>query len=239
MNSRVTKVQLQKKGNFSVYQLTFPSGKFYFGITSRDVSARVKQHVGDAKRGSTLLVHKAMRAYGFNFKTEVIYQAVDKDSAIRIEKRLIYIFDSIVKNGYNLTPGGELPSSCVNFKPFFSFCQRTKKKAGPFSNITEACRALGVTDSLVARCLSCVASSHKGYVFYRTDQELAEKLLKCKKTFKETIVVTLPCGKFVGEWSNIKQCALDLGLKNTRDIREVLTNDKRKTHKNYCFAYKG
>lgn len=87
-----------------VYKLTSPSGKCYIGITKRPLNIRISDHKHRAiKCHSHLKIHCAIRKYGINnFKIEIL----SEDGNSELEKYYIKKFDSI-KNGYNISPGGE------------------------------------------------------------------------------------------------------------------------------------
>lgn len=87
--------------------------KCYIGWTNKNpISKRLKSHIDSAKRGSNVLLHNAMRKYGFNnFDIYTINEFHLKENALKNEIKLI------AKNktnhcrypgiGYNLTDGGE------------------------------------------------------------------------------------------------------------------------------------
>lgn len=59
---------------YSIYKATFENNKIYFGITSRELKARILEHKSLAKRKKGNFFHRALNKYG-NCKWEVIYQS--------------------------------------------------------------------------------------------------------------------------------------------------------------------
>lgn len=91
-----------------LYQLTFPNGKKYIGITKRDAAFRFKAHVRHAKSGLRLCaVHNAMNKYGFD-RVKIRTLLVGDDEYVKyMEPRAIAAFSTKSPSGYNLTDGGE------------------------------------------------------------------------------------------------------------------------------------
>lgn len=91
-----------------VYLLTSPSGKKYVGITSKTLAARWSNHCWRARRGSTFVLHAAIRRYGpESFKVEVIEETETWEEVCEREKFWIIELQSKAPNGYNLTDGGD------------------------------------------------------------------------------------------------------------------------------------
>lgn len=90
-----------------LYQLIFPSGKSYIGITTETMDQRIKRHVNSAKNGASLLLSRAIRKYGEIFERKILVIANDWEYLCELEKRAIIAFNTFNPNGYNLTNGGE------------------------------------------------------------------------------------------------------------------------------------
>lgn len=88
-----------------LYRLTSPSGKSYFGI-AKNVKKRWQEHAASARNGIGYSLHKSIRKYGFeNFKNEILVTSTTeyiKD----LEIKAIAAYGTM-KNGYNLTGGGD------------------------------------------------------------------------------------------------------------------------------------
>jgi group I intron endonuclease len=93
-----------------VYKITNKTtNKCYIGITRKDkVEKRWNQHMSDISRGCGCpALQCAVLKYGKeNFVFEVILVCQNED-LIENEIRLIKEYNSMVPNGYNITPGGE------------------------------------------------------------------------------------------------------------------------------------
>lgn len=96
----------QKIPIFSVYIHTFPNGKRYVGITSRDPETRWKR--GKNYRNNIYLT-RAFEKYGWdNVQHEIVARGLTKEEAEAKERMLIAFFGSNKpENGYNITSGGE------------------------------------------------------------------------------------------------------------------------------------
>lgn len=98
---------------WTVYYHIFPNGKYYVGITSRDVETRWgKNGIGYKDQP----VYKAINKYGWNNIThEVFGSHLTKEEATNMEKILINKLDSY-NNGYNYTYGGDGDISYSNLE---------------------------------------------------------------------------------------------------------------------------
>ena len=87
-----------------IYRVTnLINGNHYIGITRTNVSARWRQHRYDARKGSRLLLHKAIRKYGEdNFRIEEIQRVPTYHEAWEEEKRWIAETSPV----YNIAVGG-------------------------------------------------------------------------------------------------------------------------------------
>lgn len=96
---------------FYLYCLDFPNGKKYIGLTG-NLSIRFKRHRQDAKYGSKLLVHAAMRKYGF--PPYRILCIGDRDYIVPLEIVAIRQFCTrAAEHGYNISLGGDLPPTML------------------------------------------------------------------------------------------------------------------------------
>lgn len=88
-----------------LYILDFGNGKSYVGLTTKTPEHRYLCHQRSAKH-SSLAVHRAWRKHGAP-SMKVLAQVEDYDLAA-CEVRAIKSFGTLVPNGYNLGPGGEV-----------------------------------------------------------------------------------------------------------------------------------
>lgn len=87
-----------------VYIKHFDNGKKYVGITN-NFQKRMSDHEYDAKHGSQLLVHFAMRKY--SHKTEIVFESENYDEVLEMERIIIQNFKDLGIELYNMTDGGE------------------------------------------------------------------------------------------------------------------------------------
>lgn len=88
---------------FKVYEIKFDNGKSYIGYTKMKLELRLWYHKRDARRGSMLPVHCAIRKYPEQYKINLTKSFDTKKEALAFEILSI-------KNGtnlYNLSDGGE------------------------------------------------------------------------------------------------------------------------------------
>jgi predicted DNA-binding protein YlxM (UPF0122 family) len=90
---------------FVVYKAEFPNGKVYIG-KSIDFNSRKLKHYYSTRYYNTKLTN-AINKYGFDsIKWEIIYETDDIKVLSKKEIEFIIKYDS-VKNGYNITNGGD------------------------------------------------------------------------------------------------------------------------------------
>ena len=98
----------------SVYRFTNTrNGKSYIGY-SNNVDRRYREHLLDAKNGSTLPFHRALKKYGIRaFEFEILAEGLaDATLAAQEEERLIVAYKTN-ETGYNCNTGG---ITCVGAK---------------------------------------------------------------------------------------------------------------------------
>lgn len=87
-----------------VYIKHFENGKKYVGITN-NFERRMDRHEKDARYGSTLPIHRAMRKY--NHETEIVFESECYDDVLKYERIIIQNFKDLGDELYNLTDGGK------------------------------------------------------------------------------------------------------------------------------------
>lgn len=88
-----------------IYKITnIINGKSYIGATSRTLKLRMKDHRKDVTTGSNMLIHIAIREFGWeNFYAETIEETEELEDR---ERFWIKELDTLSPNGYNKTKGG-------------------------------------------------------------------------------------------------------------------------------------
>ena len=90
-----------------LYQISFPDGKSYIGISTGSLARRVSLHRHNAKKNGTGGIHKAIREYGReSLVPRVLVVSSDWDYLCDLEKKAIVAFRSKHPLGYNMTNGG-------------------------------------------------------------------------------------------------------------------------------------
>lgn len=88
-----------------LYQISFPNGKAYIGITTKTLEHRFKGHccpTGDRA------IHNAIKKYGIGAaKISTLVIANDWGYLQELERNAIRVFNTKAPHGYNLTDGGE------------------------------------------------------------------------------------------------------------------------------------
>lgn len=91
--------------NYSVYLHRFPDNKYYIGLTKQNIKQRWGRDGNGYKKQP---VYHAIQQFGWdNIEHKVVATNLEYHEAQELEKRLIYLCDSI-NNGYNAVNGGGL-----------------------------------------------------------------------------------------------------------------------------------
>lgn len=89
-----------------LYQIEFPDGKSYIGISQTTASKRLTRHKNRTRNGSSYAVHVALRKFPENFTIKEIAWSADWQVLCRAEQMAIETFKTKVPHGYNMTSGG-------------------------------------------------------------------------------------------------------------------------------------
>ena len=85
----------------SIYKITLPNTKMYIGQTVNLLANRLRGHISDAKRGSNLIFHTALRAYDYNCEISLI-ETAPIDLLLQREQFWISHYDTTnPEKGYN------------------------------------------------------------------------------------------------------------------------------------------
>lgn len=88
-----------------LYQIEFPNGKSYIGITMKTAEQRFKGHT--RLRDKTALAHALKKHGACNVKVKTLIIADRWDYLCDLEKKAIASYKTKIPHGYNLTDGGE------------------------------------------------------------------------------------------------------------------------------------
>lgn len=95
---------------FTLYRLTFASGKCYIGQTSRTMQIRIAQHRRRAANNSPLAVHAAWLKYG-EPSVDVLAVFETREGINQAEIEAIRELGTLTPNGYNICVGGDVAPS--------------------------------------------------------------------------------------------------------------------------------
>jgi len=146
-----------------IYKITNTvNGKLYIGQTVKNIEVRFKEHV-NASKNTNYKLYKAMRKYGTdNFIIKVL-QECPKEQLNELE---IYWIDKLdtIKNGYNLTKGGQHTSVNIykkvrKYTTDFQYVQT-------YESIADAARDIGLTPSTILDCLKTQKESNYRWRIY-------------------------------------------------------------------------
>jgi len=106
------------------------NGKIYIGKTVYCLAHRKGGHLRDANKNSKTAFHSAIRKYGEDtFAFSVLEECFNRDDLDNREKFYISILNTMVPNGYNLTPGGDgLPKGYISSKRGIPLSEENKQK---------------------------------------------------------------------------------------------------------------
>ena len=129
-----------------LYKYHFPpelTTKVYIGKTN-DPNRRESEHKSDARNGSRLSIHRAMRKYGIdNAIFEVVGTCIKEEYANEAEIALIKQYNSFGENGYNMTPGGDGAGCGENNHNFGKHPSEETRKKHSIAKSGEKCYLFG------------------------------------------------------------------------------------------------
>ena len=165
------------------------NNKIYIGQTIQNPKQRWRHHLEEAKLGSDLKFHKALRKYGKDLFSWEVLEIVNENELNEREKYWISYFDSY-KNGYNSTEGGDNPPRndvsviCLETLQIFKSCV----SAGESLNIS----SVHIAECAKGECGRVTAGGYhwmklseyeeKGPIFRKTGNELSSKKILCIET---------------------------------------------------------
>lgn len=83
--------------NYSIYQLTFPDGKLYIGLTKQNPENRWAN--GEGYKGQDVYIPITLFGWN-NIKKEILHTNLSKEQAFKLEQHYISKYET-VSNGYN------------------------------------------------------------------------------------------------------------------------------------------
>lgn len=100
---------------FEIYLITNQiNEKRYVGQTVKGLKRRFLQHINDARSGSGIYLHRAIRKYGEDrFTISLLATAKEREDLNRLEEFWIKFLNTRSPNGYNSTDGGDGTSGFI------------------------------------------------------------------------------------------------------------------------------
>ena len=136
----------------AVYQLKFPNGKSYIGISTQHEKRWGNHRINAERYGRKSPLYDAIRCYGFDSIEKRVLVIASLEYARNLERDLIQQWETMWPNGYNLMPGGDV-------SPFALYPELAKKmgetrigsKASAVTRARMSAAAMGVPKSAEAR----------------------------------------------------------------------------------------
>lgn len=238
---------------YSVYEHIFPNGKRYIGITSRKPSIRW----GKNGNGYTQqYIRNAIIKYGWeNIQHNILYTNLNKEDACKKEIELIKKYRTNNKQyGYNLSKGGEIPSTTLTEEALENLRKVQKKNRiciaqysldgifiKTFEGIKCAEKELGIQASHITQCCKGKRQSSGGYQwrYYNNDNSNIQpynKNLGCigndRRILKKIYVYDK--GWYFQKESTIYEMSLELNIPQGRITQAIKTG---KTYAGHKFKY--
>ena len=226
-----------------IYKITnLINGKVYIGQTIKTLDQRWKQHVCQIKyvkqqnnRKICRYLHTAMSKYGINnFKIEMIDWATNQTELNYKEWLLIYKFNSLAPNGYNLRIGGDCSEVSQDTRNLLSlktagknngmYGKKSSEKQKKWLNKFNSERI--VTQDMIenmkkAQQLRSKLGLNKGFVGKKTSEQIEKTVSKLRKKY----ILISPEG-LVFKTNNIRLFCKENNL-NNRGLRKAAQFNKK------------
>lgn len=242
---------------YHVYKIVnLINNKAYIGQTISKVNKRWTEHLYESKKGSTAILHNAIRKYGKNnFVIKKICWCCNMDDLNHREEYYIRLFKTLAPNGYNAQKGGGNRTTCEE-----SRLKNSKAKGGKpflvrdlvtdrvmeFKNQHRCSRKLNCIVQNINHCLKGERYSSNGYSFvYVEDRhppltkkeiELISKTNMVKGQGGSSFMVRNLETNEITEFNNQSECSRQLDIRQSQIYRCL--NKKDLQAKGYSFCHK-
>lgn len=142
--------QRPKKGYGYIYKYTSPNGEEYIGQTVNSLKDRAASLLTGSGYKKCTVFWKAIQKYGWKNFIVNILEEVEVDKLNEREIYYISYFNTLVPNGYNLTPGGE-SGKC---REVYVYSAQNGSFLEHYSSITEASAETGVSIETISSILN-------------------------------------------------------------------------------------
>lgn len=223
---------------YILYKHTFPNGKVYIGITSKN-TAELRWKKGRGYSTQERMA-KAIKEFGWdNIKHEILLSNIPEEEVTRIEQETISFYKSNnPQYGYNILSGG-LDSFQKEGNSVLMY-DLNGKYLRSFLTILDACDFLGVQSggSISAACRGERKSIY-GYQWRYYQEDFPEEIepldFYSSKRIKKVDQYTLT-GEYIQTYDSISVAAKELGKNIGPDIGKVCCG-KRKTAGGFIWKY--
>jgi group I intron endonuclease len=178
----------EKVGDFIIYKVTnLVNEKIYIGQTIHTIQRRKREHINNARGGSSMALYRAMRKYGTdNFVFEPICYCTSREEASSKEIEMIKLLNSKARHvGYNMTDGGEGANGCHPSEE-----TRAKMRAKILSPETkEKIRRAGIGRRHTEETKIKMSKAQRGHIPWTLGTHLTEEVKnKLSKVMKRRIL---------------------------------------------------
>lgn len=142
--------QRPKEGCGYIYKYTSPSNEAYIGQTINSLKDRAKDLLTGRGYKKCTIFWKAIQKYGWKNFSVCILEEVEVDKLNEREIYYIKHFNTLVPNGYNLTPGGE-SGKC---QEVYVYSAQNGQFIEHYNSITEASNETGVSIETISTIIN-------------------------------------------------------------------------------------
>ena len=243
-----------KKTKMIVYKITNTiTGEMYIGKTQKGIKRRFSQHLRNAQKGSKdcPFLYNAIRKYGIeNFIIEIVNFCKDTETLNKQEKFWIQKLDTL-KNGYNLTPGGDGVIMDSKIKEKLSNSHKGKKLSKEHKeNIRKGLRGIKrkkETRDIISKNTKkqwensffreTVAQKNREIILKNNRKKFNVYEAICLEKARPGVKALYKKGNIIGIWENQSTCAQDLNL--LKGTINLCLYNRQKTYNGFIFEYIG
>lgn len=215
-----------------IYRIKFKNGKSYIGQTSNTLEWRKNFHFCHARLYKKTKIQRALNKYNSDeIEWEILEDGIDCENELnKLEKEYIVKFDSL-KNGYNLTEGGEGTRG-------YKWSEESKKR---LSNSKKGITHSDETRRKMSESKKGTTSPNKGKFGKKSSmygkthsQETKDKMSKSAEIRCKEFKAYNPEGVFLGIFKNMSKFEKDNNLPRGT-VRDVIIGRNKHT-KGYTFS---
>jgi group I intron endonuclease len=231
------------------------NNKIYIGKTSRELNDRKIEHLSDARVGSELPIHRAIRKYGEkSFAFETIDEA---DTEVELSHREVYWISKYnsYEDGYNASRGGDGAGAGENHHMYGKHGADNPNSIpviqlslnGEFikrhDSATEGAKFVnGNRGNVTSCCIGNITNVYDSIWIYESnynDLYVQDRVNACNEKMGRNAVVQLTKdGEFVQDYLTAKDGAIAIDGNGTSITACCKRKKKYKTYKGFIWIYK-